>query len=64
MKKGNKMYLGEIIAITGLGYIVAVIVSLILRNLKNFIKKLGKAIIKVYISEHYPQIPDSELRKW
>lgn len=64
MKKGNKMYLGEIIAITCLGYIVAVIVSLILRNLKNFIKKLGKAIIKVYISEHYPQIPDSELRKW
>jgi len=58
------MYLGEIVAIAGLGYIVVAIVSLVLRNLKNFVKKLGKALIKLYISEHYPQIPDSKLRKW
>ncbi len=58
------MYLGEIIAAAGFGYIIVVMVGLVLRSVTNFIKKLGKAIIKVYISEHYPQIPDNELRKW
>lgn len=58
------MYLGEIVATAGFGYIVVAIVSLVLRNLKSFVKELGKALIKVYVSEHYPQIPDSELRKW
>lgn len=58
------MYLGEMIAIAGMGYIIVLIVCVLLNNTFNFLRKLGKAIIKAYISEHYPQIPDSELRKW
>lgn len=58
------MYLGELIAYALGGYLLIMVVFVILKSMSRFFKKLFKAIVKTYIHYHYPQIPESELRKW